>query len=114
MIVVPAPGITLQEAEDAMDAAVAEFMEEGVDPEQLERLKKQLRAQQIYARDNVDGIAQRYGTALTTGLSVDDVKEWPEILQAVTPEDIMAAAEKVIVRKTSVTGWLVRDEETGK
>lgn len=114
MIVVPAPGVTLQEAEDAMDAAVAQFMEEGVDPEQLDRLKKQMRAQQIYARDNVDGIAQRYGTALTTGLTVDDVKAWPEILQAVTPEDIMAAAEKVIVRKTSVTGWLVRDEETGK
>lgn len=111
MIVVPAPGVTLQEAEDAMDAAVAQFLKDGVDPEKLARLKKQLRAQQIYARDNVDGIAQRYGSALTTGLNVEDVQAWPDILQAVTAEDIIAAANKVIRRETSVTGWLVQDQE---
>ncbi len=111
MIVVPAPGVSMQEAEDAMDAAVANFMQDGVDPDQLARLKKQLRAQQIYARDNVDGIAQRYGSAMTTGLTVEDVQAWPDILQAVTVEDIMAAAKKVIVPETSVTGWLVKKEE---
>ena len=114
MIVVPAPGVTLQGAEDAMDVAVASFMKEGVDPAQLERLKKQLRAQQIYARDNVDGIAQRYGSALTTGLTVEDVQAWPEILQAITPEEIMAAAEKVIIPETSVTGWLMKVQEQGQ
>ena len=114
MIVVPAPGVTLQEAEDAMDVAVASFMKEGVDPVQLERLKKQLRAQQIYARDNVDGIAQRYGSALTTGLTVEDVQAWPEILQAITPEEIMAAAQKVIIPETSVTGWLMKEQEQGQ
>jgi zinc protease len=111
MIVVPAPSVTLQEVEDAMDAAVASFMEDGVDADQLARLKKQLRAQQIYARDNVDGIAQRYGSALTTGLTVADVQAWPDILQAVTAEDIMAAAKKVIIPETSVTGWLMKEEE---
>jgi len=37
LIVVPAPGVSLAEAEAAMDAAVAEFMEEGVDPERYAR-----------------------------------------------------------------------------
>lgn len=111
MVVVPAPGVTLQEVEDAMDVGIAQFMEDGVDLDQLDRLKKQLRAQEIYARDNVDGIAQRYGSALTTGLTVEDVKAWPEILQAVTPDDIMAAANKVIVSETSVTGWLTKEKE---
>jgi zinc protease len=94
-----------------MDAAVAGFMTDGVDADQLARLKKQLRAQQIYARDNVDGIAQRYGSALTTGLTVADVQAWPDILQAVTAEDILAAAKNVITPETSVTGWLVKEEE---
>ena len=111
MVVVPAPDVTLQEVEDAMDAAVANFLIDGVDPIQLVRLKKQLRAQQIYARDNVDGIAQRYGSALTTGLTVADVQAWPDILQAVTADDIMAAAKKVIIPETSVTGWLMKKEE---
>jgi zinc protease len=111
VIVVPAPGVTLQAIEDAMDAALAQFMTDGVDPEQLERLKAQLRAQQIYARDNVDGIAQRYGSGLTSGLTVADIQAWPDILAAVTGDDIMAAAQMVFNREASVTGWLMQEKE---
>jgi zinc protease len=48
---------------------------------------------------------------LTTGLTVADVQAWPDILQAVTAEDILAAAKNVITPETSVTGWLVKEEE---
>ncbi|MFT7594028.1 MAG: zinc protease [Paracoccaceae bacterium] len=111
MIVVPAEGVTLTEVEDAMDAALVAFIETGVDADQLDRIKMQLRASQVYARDNVDGIANRYGRALASGLTVQDVQAWPDILQAVTGEDIIAAARDVLVPETSVTGWLMRDQE---
>ncbi|TNF57590.1 MAG: insulinase family protein [Rhodobacteraceae bacterium] len=111
LVVVPAPGVTLQQAEDAMDAALAQFIEDGVDPEQLERIKMQLRASEIYARDNAEGIAQRYGSALTSGLTVQDVQDWPRVLQAVTAEDIVEAARAVLRREASVTGWLMQAEE---
>lgn len=111
LLIVPSEGVTLQEAEDAMDAAVAEFIDEGVDPDDLERIKMQLRASQIYARDNVDQIANRYGRAMTSGLTVEDVQAWPDILQAVTGEDVIAAAKSVIQPETSVTGWLMRKQE---
>ncbi len=111
LIVVPAQGVTLQEAEDAMDQAVADFIAEGVNDEDLERIKMQLRASQTYARDNVDGIGNRYGRALTSGLTVEDVQAWPDILQAVTGEEIIAAAREVLQPETSVTGWLMRDDE---
>lgn len=114
MVVVPAEGVTLQQVEDAMDTALADFVRAGVDPEQLDRIKMQLRASQIYARDNVDGIANRYGRALSTGLTVEDVQEWPDILQAVTGDQIIAAARKVLRPETSVTGWLMRDEEVSQ
>ena len=114
MIVVPAEGVTLEEAETAMDAALVEFINKGVDPDQLDRIKMQLRASQIYARDNVDGIANRYGRALTTGLTIADVQAWPDILQAVTGDDIVAAAREVLREETSVTGWLVNDEEVSQ
>ena len=108
VVIVPVPGVTLEEAEEAMDVTLAQFLEDGVDPEQLERIKYQLRASQIYQRDNVDGIARRYGAALSVGLSVEDVQAWPDILQAVTEEDIMEAARMVRNRNASVTGWLTR------
>jgi len=111
LLVVPAQGVSLQEAEEAMDQAVADFIAEGVNQEDLDRIKMQLRASQIYARDNVDGIGNRYGRALASGLTVEDVQAWPDILQAVTGEEIIAAARAVLQPETSVTGWLMKDDE---
>tara|TARA_R110001606_G_scaffold397399_2_gene573746 strand:- start:1020 stop:2363 length:1344 start_codon:yes stop_codon:yes gene_type:complete len=112
VIVVPQPGVALQEAEDAMDAAIASFMKKGVDPDQLDRIKQQIRAEQIYARDDADSVANRYGSALAIGLTVQDVQDWPDVLEAVTAEDIMQAAKDVFNREASVTGWLMREEVT--
>ena len=112
VIVVPQPGVTLQEAEDAMDAAITSFMKKGVDPDQLDRIKQQIRAEQIYARDDADSVANRYGSALAIGLTVQDVQDWPDVLEAVTAEDIMQAAKDVFNREASVTGWLMREEVT--
>lgn len=112
IIVAPRPGVSLQEAEEAMDAALDKFMATGVDPEQLERIKFQLRADQIYARDDVDRIGNRYGQALTSGLTVEDVKAWPDVLEAVTADDIMSVAREVLDKRASVTGWLMREEVT--
>jgi len=111
VLVVPAPDISLEEAEAALDAALAQFVQDGVDADQLERIKMQLRASEIYARDNAEGIAGRYGRALTSGLTVEDVQAWPQILQTVTEEDIIEAARAVLRREASVTGWLMQAEE---
>jgi len=111
LTVIPSDGVSLQEAEDAMDAALAAFTEEGIDPEQMERIRTQLRASEIYARDNVEGIARRYGAALTQGLTIADVQAWPEVLQAVTEEQVMAAAAAVFDRNSSVTAWVVPSRE---
>ena len=94
-----------------MDAALAAFMEEGIDPEQMERIRTQLRASEIFARDNVEGIARRYGAALAQGLTIADVQAWPEVLQAVTEEQVMAAAQAVFDRNSSVTAWVVSSRE---
>jgi len=110
LIIVPAQGVSLEEGEAALDSAVSEFLEEGVDEEQLARIKFQMKAQQIYARDNTNQLARRYGGALTSGLTVADVQAWPEILQSVTPEDVIAAAHEVFNLKKSVTGYLMGEE----
>jgi len=91
---------------------LAGFLETGPDAAHLERIKSQLRAQEIYDRDDASSLAQRYGQALTQGLTVADVQAWPEILQAVSAEDIMLAAREVLDRRQSVTGWLMAPEVT--
>lgn len=112
LVVVPAAGVTLEQAEAAMDDVLVSFLETGVDADQLERIKMQIRAADVYARDDAGGLANRYGSALTQGLTVADVAAWPEILHAITAEDVMAAARRVFDRKQSVTGWLMAPEVT--
>jgi zinc protease len=41
---------------------------------------------------------------------VADVQAWPAILQAVSPEDVVAAAREVLDRRHAVTGWAMRSE----
>lgn len=108
---VPAEGVSLEDAEADMDRVIAEFIETGVDPVQLDRIKFQLRAAQVYELDNSNSLARRYGAALTSGLTIDDVHEWPRILQSITPEEIIAAAQEVFDRENAVTGFLRTAEE---
>ena len=97
----------------ALDEAVAEFIEEGVDSEQLARIKQQIRASLIYSDDDVQALARRYGAGLTQGLTVEDIEAWPALLDAVTEDDIIEAAKMIFDRDKAVTGWLM-GPETGE
>lgn len=109
--VVPKPGVSLEEAEARMDATLQYLLENGVDEERLARSKATLLADEIYAMDSQRGLAQRYGAALASGLDVGDVAAWPDILQAVTAADILAAAQDLLDIRHSVTGYLMGQEE---
>lgn len=110
LALVPAEGTTPEAAEAALDAAIARFLENGPDLADLERVKTRIRASEIYARDSAHGRAYEYGQGLATGLSVEDVNDWPEILTEVTAEDVAAAARLVLDRPAHVTGWLLPAE----
>ncbi|MFA8443667.1 M16 family metallopeptidase [Yoonia sp.] len=111
---VPSEGVTLSEAEAAMDEVISAFMEGTIDPDRMESIRTQLRASEIYALDNVQGLAQRYGAALSQSLTIADVQAWPDVLQAVTEDDIKAVAAKVLNRDQSVTGWVVSNQEEAR
>ena len=106
----PLPGIAPEQAEAAMDQVITDFLKSGPDPAAFDRIRTQLRAAEIYGRDDVQDQAQRYGEALTVGLTVADVQAWPQVLQEVTPDDVMQTARKVLNRNNAVTGWLLTEE----
>jgi zinc protease len=110
LVVVPVPGKSLADAEKAMDEVVAKFLTDGVNAEDFARIKAQVRAAEIYGRDDVQGLARQYGAALAVGLTVQDVQSWPDILQGVTADEVMAAAKTVLDRHNAVTGWLTTEE----
>lgn len=107
VFVLPSPTASKEQAEGALDIALKSFLDTGVDEAHLARLKTQAKASEIYARDSLSGLARNYGQALVSGLTIKDVQAWPDVLQSVTAEDVMAAARKVLNVNNSVTAWLL-------
>jgi zinc protease len=105
----PKPGVTLPRLEEAMDAVIADVAEHGVAPEELERAKHRMIADVVYDQDNQATLARWYGTALTTGLSVESVRTWPDRIRAVTADEVQSAAREFLDKRRSVTGYLVKD-----
>lgn len=110
-IVVPVPGVSLSEAEANMDRVLQEFLDVPLDTAHLDRIKRNMRAQEIFAKDNVQGLANRFGRALTMGLTVKDVLDWPDVVESVTGDEIKDALRAVLQDRTSVTGWLTSGVE---
>jgi len=108
--VTPAPGTTLEEAEEALDATLAAFLEDGVDSEQFERVRMQVRAAEIYELDDATSRARSIGADLSVGLTLEDSLGWIDALQRVTPEEVIEAA-RALDRRESVTGWLMGEED---
>jgi len=107
--VAPKPGVDFAQVEQVVDRVIADVGQNTVPAEDLERVKTQLVAEAIYAQDNQATLARWYGAALTTGLSVEDIRSWPDRIRAVTAEQVRAAARKWLDKKRSVTGYLIKD-----
>ena len=95
--------------EQVIDRVISDIGQNPVRAEDLERVKTQLIAEAIYAQDNQATLARWYGAALTTGLSIEDIRSWPDRIRAVTSEQVRAAAQKWLDKKRSVTGYLIKD-----
>jgi zinc protease len=105
----PKPGVEFSQLEQVIDGVISDVQQNTARAEDLERVKTQLIAEAIYAQDNQATLARWYGGALTTGLSIDDIRSWPERIRAVTAEQVRDAAKKWLDMKRSVTGYLIKD-----
>jgi zinc protease len=105
----PKPGVEFAQIEQVIDHVIGDVAQNTVRAEDLERVKTQLIAEAIYAQDNQAALARWYGAALTTGLSIEDIRSWPDRIRAVTAEQVRTAAQKWLDKKRSVTGYLIKD-----
>jgi zinc protease len=105
----PRSGVEFAQIEQAIDEVISDIGQNAIRAEDLERVKTQLIAEAIYAQDNQATLARWYGGALTTGLSIEDIRSWPDRIRAVTAEQVREAAQKWLDKKRSVTGYLIKD-----
>jgi zinc protease len=103
----PRPGVDLSRIDEAIEAELARLLAAPLPADEVDRAKKRLLAEAIYARDSMGAAARIFGIALTTGSTVEDVEAWPDRIAAVTAKDVETAARKVLVLHDSVTGELI-------
>jgi len=105
----PKADVEFAQVEQAIDRVISDVGQNLVRTEDLERVKTQLIAEAIYAQDNQATLARWYGGGLTTGLTIDSIRSWPDRIRAVTAEQVRAVAQKWLDKKRSVTGYLIKD-----
>jgi zinc protease len=105
----PRTGVTFAQVEQVIDDVIADIAQNGVRSEDLERVKTQLIAETVYAQDNQATLARWYGGAMTTGLGIEDIRNWPERIRAVTADQVRDVVQKWFNKNRSVTGYLIKD-----
>ncbi len=90
----PAPGISTEQLEKQLRAEVERIAQEGISAQELQRVKTQLIAHQIYKRDSIFGQAMEIGVMEMAGLSHTQIDRVIEKLKQVTPEQVQAVAKK--------------------
>ena len=105
------PGIAIADVEAALDEVIADLLANGPSDEEIASVKARLQAVVVYALDNPQSVASIFGNALSVGITVEEIERWPERVEAVTREQIMAVARRVLRPERSVTGFLLPAEE---
>ncbi len=103
----PRKGVAIADLEAALEAEVKKVLKDGLTAEEVERAKRHMQSQAIYARDSLDGPARVIGSALAAGRTLEEVETWPARIGRVTVDEVNAAARLVLHDETSVTGVLL-------
>lgn len=91
---VPAPGKTAAQVEAALREQVARIAREGVSAAELERVKTQWVAGEVYKRDSLFNQAREIGTYWILGLPLDTNDRLLTRLRAITAEQVQSVAAR--------------------
>jgi zinc protease len=96
----PSEGTSVEDLEAAIRGQIEQLKQDGISEEELQRVKAQVIAADVYQRDSMFYQAMQIGMLEGTGLSWRHLKDYPRRLQAVTAEQVQAVARKYLVDDT--------------
>ena len=100
----------MEALEKALEGEISALLKDGVKPQDVARVKKSMIAEAIYARDSLSGGARVLGSALASGMTIEDVESWPHRIEAVSVEQVNAAIQAVLKDRPSVTALLLGED----
>ncbi len=92
----PSEGTSVADLELAMRTEIDNIKQNGITEDELQRVKAQVIASDVYERDSMFNQAIKIGTYESVGLSWRDLAVYTQKLQAVTAEQVQQVAQKYL------------------
>lgn len=93
---IPAPGQSMEKLEAAIQRELEQLRSELVPEDELDRVRKQVIANQVYQQDSVFYQAMLIGMLETVGLDWRLLEQYPARIAAVTPEQVREVARRYL------------------
>lgn len=107
IVATPAPGVSLEQLEKALDEELIAMMIGPVDAPAFERAKTRLKAEVIFAQDGLSAIANVMAALYAIGLDEQYFYDWPKAVDAVTLDTMQGSARAILATHRRVTGHLL-------
>jgi zinc protease len=92
----PAPGHTVEDLKQALEQQIKSLRDTPVSAQELDRVKAQVVASNVYQRDSVFYQAMQIGLLETVGLDWHLADEYVDRIRAITPEQVQKVAQKYL------------------
>ena len=102
----PVDGVSLQEAEKAIQNEIDLLKTELIKPEEVERVTAKFVSNLVYSQDDIAGQTKMIGNLEINGLSFRLMDELPKHFETVTPQDIQRVANVYFSRDNLSTLYL--------
>ena len=102
----PAAGVKLTELQTKIENFLKEYSEKDISSETIQKAKTRIIDSSLYARDSVAGPAMVIGQGLASGLTLDQIENFPKAIKALDHKEIREAAHTYLDSKFWLTGMM--------
>jgi zinc protease len=103
----PSPGVAPGAAEEALEKALEAALRDGISDADVERAKDRMVAKLVFAKDAPLSAGQAIGGMMVVGIPLAEIEAMPQRIAAVTPDQVRAAARKLMTTAASGTAILL-------
>jgi len=107
----PTPNHSIGTLESSIAKAMVDFLSDGVTEQDVTEAKRRMLAGLDYEKDPAFAGSIEIGAALSGGLAIDDVENWPDRIDAVTLDQVKQVAQEIFSNPQQVTAILLPVEQ---
>ena len=109
--IIPKKNVGLEEIEIHLDEYLNKIKKKNFNKSELQKKKKRLVNNTIFAQDSLYMGMRIFGSSLTTGYSLKEITNWPNDIAKVSIDDLETYIPNIFNKKNSVTGYLLPIKE---